>query len=93
MVDEGRGGGRPAVEEVVCTAAGVADLLLTQAKKAVQGVSHLRRRSDLLELVQTGRDDLKARGELALHRYVTGPSPAHLEVLARRVKDAAGDDA
>jgi len=93
MVDERRGPGRAAIGEVLCTAAGVADLLLSQAKKAVHGVGHLRRRSDLVELMQTGRGDLKARGTLALKRCVAGPGPAHLEVLARRVKLPASEDA
>jgi hypothetical protein len=93
MADEHRSTGRAAFDEVVCTAAGLADLLIGQAKQTVKVAGRLVRRSDLSELMQTGRADLKARGKLLLHRCEAGPGPPHLEVLAKRVARAASTDA
>ena len=85
--------GRAAIDEVVCMAAGVADVLLGELRKGVRRAGHLTKRSDLAELAQAGRDDLEARGSLLLSRLGAGPGPAHMEVLARRVEPPAGDHA
>ncbi|HEX2316558.1 MAG TPA: hypothetical protein VHJ17_22635 [Thermomonospora sp.] len=63
------------------TAAGVADVLLGGAEGAARRARSLLRRSDLADLARDGHDDLRARGELAVRRYLPEP---HLEVLARR---------
>jgi hypothetical protein len=79
-----------AVDEVVYTAAGVVDVLLSGAKKGVLRAGRLRKRSDLAHLARAGRDDLKARGSLLMSRFAAGPGPAHLDVLARRVDPPVG---
>ncbi len=82
-----------AIDEVVRTAAGVADVLLSEVRKGVRRAGHLTKRSDLADLAQAGRDDLKGRGSLLLSRLAGGPGPAHLEVLARRVEPPVGGHA
>ncbi|SEG88455.1 hypothetical protein SAMN04489712_1226 [Thermomonospora echinospora] len=61
-------------DEVIYLAAGVADLVMGGMRGAV------RRLPGLGEV----RQELRARGELALRRTAQTP-PAHMEVLARRV--------
>ncbi|WP_311044718.1 hypothetical protein [Streptomyces sp. ID38640] len=46
-------------------------------------------RADVGELADEGRQELKARGRLALDRFAAG-SPAHLEVLAQHVAARRG---
>ena len=85
--------GRAAAGEVVCMAAGVADVLLSEMRKGVRRAGYLTKRSDLADLAQATRDDLKARGSLLLSRLSGGPEPAHLEVLARRIDPPVGGHA
>jgi hypothetical protein len=67
-------------EEALYLAAGVADLLAD----GLRGVA--RRLPGLAEV----RQELRARGELALRRHGTEPL-AHMEVLARRVAERTQD--
>jgi len=73
-----------AVDEVLLTAAGVADLAYSQVKRLLRPVRDVVNRSDLRELTREGHGDLKARGSIALDRRVPATPPAHLETLARR---------
>ncbi|MCF6521491.1 hypothetical protein HOY81_00010 [Streptomyces sp. JJ36] len=65
-------------------AAGVADLAVAGLGRAVGGLRDLLSRADLGELAGAGRQEVRARGRLAVDRLASGP-PARLEVLARRV--------
>lgn len=83
-----------AVDEVVLTVVGVADLAFSQAKALLRPVGDVIGRSDLRELTREGHGDLKARGRLALDRRLPATQPAHLEALARRaaaVRSTSGD--
>ncbi|MEU8117665.1 hypothetical protein AB0C21_03035 [Spirillospora sp. NPDC049024] len=77
--DAGRAGSR---DEVLCLAAGVADVVLTGMRdltKWLPGLGEVRQ-------------ELRARGELALRRGGAAPQ-AHMEILARRVAARTGDAA
>ncbi|MFD5103031.1 polyprenyl synthetase [Streptomyces albidochromogenes] len=92
--DTGPEWGRPRHSDAVLLAAGMADLAAGAVGGVVSGLRGLLRRSDVGELAGEGQQEIKARGRLALDRYVSGP-PAHLEVLARHVtarRRCAGDD-
>lgn len=80
--DVGRRGG----EQAVLLAAGLAGLALDTVGSALGTARGLLRRSDTTELAARAADELTARGRLVLDRYVTA-RPAHLEVLARHVRD------
>jgi hypothetical protein len=73
-----------AVDEVVLTLAGLADLALSQVARMLRPVGDVVKRSDLNELTRDGHGDLKSRGELALDRRLPAAPGAHLETLARR---------
>ncbi|MEV6617014.1 polyprenyl synthetase [Streptomyces sp. NPDC051051] len=75
-----RGPGRE--EQALLLAAGLADLAAHAVGSAFGTLRGLLRRSDAADLAQTARQELQARGRLALDRYARVP-PAHLEVLAR----------
>jgi len=77
-----------AVDEVVLTVVGVADLAFSQVKALLRPLGDVISRSDLRELTREGHGDVKARGRLALDRRLPATQPAHLEALARRA--AAG---
>jgi hypothetical protein len=72
----GRDDGAKPHDEVLFLAAGLADMVTG----GLRGVA--RRLPGLAEL----REELRARGELALARSGPGPE-AHLELLARRVSE------
>ncbi|WEH42341.1 polyprenyl synthetase [Streptomyces sp. AM 2-1-1] len=74
-------------------AAGLADLALTTCTSAWTAARGLLARSDLEDLAAQGKEDLRARGRLALDRV--GGDPAHLEILARhaRTRGAGGPGA
>ncbi|MFE4495146.1 polyprenyl synthetase [Streptomyces niveus] len=95
--DAGRdedGGGRP-----VLLLAGLADLALSTCGSALKAAHGLLGRSDLGALAAWGRQDLQARGRLALDRLGTdrrgedlfgaGGGVAHMEVLARHAQRRA----
>ncbi|MFF3307484.1 polyprenyl synthetase [Streptomyces sp. NPDC004082] len=93
MTDEtgrARGAGH---SDVLLLGAGVADLAIGAMSTVVGGLRGLLGRSDVVELAGEGREDLKARGQLALDRYAARP-PAHMEVLARHAaaRRAGGAD-
>ncbi|MDX6704504.1 MAG: hypothetical protein QOK16_1770 [Solirubrobacteraceae bacterium] len=77
-----------AVDEIVLTMAGLADLAASltarQLRRAVRPVQEIVKRSDLRELTREGHSDLKARGALALKRRLPEADVPHLEALARR---------
>jgi hypothetical protein len=77
-----------AVDEVVLTVAGLADLAASlaarQLRRALGPVQEIVKRSDLHELTREGHSDLKARGALALERRLPAADVPHLEALARR---------
>ncbi|MET9801951.1 polyprenyl synthetase [Streptomyces sp. NPDC006368] len=75
--------------DAVLLAAGVADLAVTGLTTALGGLRGLLRRADVAELAGEGRQELKARGRLALDRCAPVP-PAHMELLARRVAARRG---
>ncbi|MFF2941981.1 hypothetical protein ACFVSQ_19265 [Streptomyces niveus] len=85
--EDGDGGGRP-----VLLLAGLADLALSTCGSALKAAHGLLGRSDLGALAAQGRQDLQARGRLALDRLGTdrrgdellgaGGGLAHMEVLA-----------
>ncbi|WP_079127841.1 hypothetical protein [Streptomyces niveus] len=85
------GGGRP-----VLLLAGLADLALSTCGSALKAAHGLLGRSDLAALAARGRQDLQARGRLALDRLGTGRrgedlfgaggGVAHMEVLARHAQ-------
>jgi hypothetical protein len=79
-----------AVDDVVLTLAGLADLALSQVTGLLAPIV---KRADLHELTREGHADLRARGELALDRTLPAMAPAHLEILARRAKKRAPGDA
>ncbi|MET9556594.1 polyprenyl synthetase [Streptomyces sp. NPDC006645] len=92
---DGDGGGRP-----VLLLAGLADLALSTCGSALKAAHGLLDRSDLGDLVAQGRQDLQARGRLALDRLGTdlsgagflgtaGGGEAHMEVLARHAQRRA----
>ncbi|GAA4615220.1 hypothetical protein GCM10023195_66930 [Actinoallomurus liliacearum] len=75
-----RNGGGP-YDEILYLTAGLADLVTGGLRGAA------RRLPGLAEV----REELRARGELAVRR--TGPEPeSHMEVLARRVAERGADD-
>lgn len=78
-----RGRGRD--DQAVLVVAGLADLAVSTLGSAVGAVRGLLRRSDTADLVREAEQDLQARGRLALERCTNVP-PAHLEVLAQRVR-------
>jgi hypothetical protein len=75
---ESRGRG----EDVVYVMAGLADLGLSRVEGALRGLRSVLKRPDLRELTRDGHADLRARGELAMKRYMPAPE-ARLERLAR----------
>ncbi|OQD51986.1 polyprenyl synthetase [Streptomyces phaeoluteigriseus] len=81
-------------EQALLLAAGLADLAVRTVGSAFGTLRGLLRRSDTADLAQSARQELQARGRLALDRYANVP-PAHLEVLARhklaREKPDSGD--
>lgn len=80
---DGDGGGGP-----VLLLAGLADLALSTCGSALKAAGGLLGRSDIGALAAEGRQDLRARGRLALDRLGTdgsgAGSEAHMEVLARQ---------
>lgn len=92
--DSGGIGGRP-----VLLLAGLADLALSTGGSALRAAHGLLGRSDLGALAEQGRQDLQARGRLALDRLGTdrlgddlfgaGGGVAHMEVLARHARRRA----
>ncbi|MFD4699334.1 polyprenyl synthetase [Streptomyces niveus] len=88
------GGGRP-----VLLLAGLADLALSTCGSALKAAHGLLGRSDLGALAAQGRQDLQARGRLALDRLGTdrrgddllgaGGGVAHMEMLARHAQRRA----
>lgn len=86
----GKGGGRE--NEALLLAAGPADAALGGVESLVRRARGLTSRSDLAEPAQDGRDEMRARGKLALQRFGPGPEP-HMELLARRALAArSGSD-
>jgi len=81
------------IDEVVLTAAGVADLALGALRRAVPPLGSLVQRSDLRELTRDGHADLKTRGGLALDRCLPRSEPPVLEGLARRAAAAQASSA
>ncbi|MEV8407439.1 polyprenyl synthetase [Streptomyces niveus] len=91
---DGDGGARP-----VLLLAGLADLALSTCGSALKAAQGLLGRSDLGALAAQGRQDLQARGLLALDRLGTdrrgdellgaGGGLAHMEVLARHAQRRA----
>ncbi|WP_323137932.1 polyprenyl synthetase [Streptomyces sp. NBC_01433] len=80
-------------ERAVLVVAGLADVAASTLGSVISAARGLLLRSDAAELVGDAKDDLVARGRLALDRHL-GVPPAHLEVLARHVTDrqaARGD--
>ncbi|WP_040702084.1 hypothetical protein [Nocardiopsis ganjiahuensis] len=77
------------MSEPVLIAAGVADLAFSGIGAALRQARTLMVRSDLVELSQDGREELRQRGRLALQRYVPAPE-SHLELLARRAVSRPG---
>lgn len=75
-------GGGPAYDAVQLLA-GAVDVGLEQAEGLLRRLRGLLGRSDLLDLVADGHEDLRARGEIALQR-IAPTSESHLEALARR---------
>ncbi|MEU4347786.1 hypothetical protein [Streptomyces sp. NPDC023838] len=73
-------------EEAIQLLAGLVDLGLEQAESAIHRVRGVLGRSDLEELADDGREELRVRGELALKRMAT-PSEPHMEAVARRVAE------
>lgn len=67
--------------------AGLADLALSTCGSVLKAAGGLLGRSDIGALAAEGRDDLRARGRLALDRLSTSGTgaggEAHMEVLAR----------
>lgn len=81
--DQGKSPG----DDLVYAAAGLVDVAVSLTQGAIERLGTVLRRSDLPELSREGREDLRARGELALRRYA-GTAESHLEALARQT--AAG---
>ncbi len=73
-------------------AAGLADLALDGAGAALRGLRGVLARADLVDLAEDGRQELAARGRLALRRCPSLPE-SHMEELARRAgtRPVAGD--
>ncbi|MFH8927022.1 polyprenyl synthetase [Streptomyces pristinaespiralis] len=88
MQGTGHGRGQEA-NDVVLLAAGVADLAVSTVSGALSGLRGLLRRADMADLADEGRQDIKARGRLALDRYAP-TSPPHMELLARHVTTVRG---
>lgn len=89
MADNGDGARSDHVGEPVLIAAAVADLAFTGVGAALGRARAFLGRSDLLELAQDGREELRERGRLALRRYAPA-SESHLELLARRAASRPG---
>ncbi|MGW7289329.1 polyprenyl synthetase [Streptomyces sp. NPDC054847] len=75
--------------DMVLLAAGVADLAVSTVSGALDGLRGLLRRADVAELADEGRQDIKARGRLALDRC-TSTSPPYMELLARHATAVRG---
>ncbi|MFF8610456.1 hypothetical protein ACF06X_31595 [Streptomyces sp. NPDC015346] len=74
--------------DAVLLAAGAADWALDGLAGAARGLRGLLGRADRGALAEDGRQELRARGRLALDRLSLdrlAPAPAYLEVLARHV--------
>ncbi|CAL9658292.1 polyprenyl synthetase [Streptomyces sp. enrichment culture] len=72
-------------DQAVLLVAGLADLAVTTVGSAVGALQGLVRRSDGAEIVAGVRQDLMARGRIALDRCAAAPA-AHLETLARHAR-------
>jgi hypothetical protein len=86
----GGGAGGSREHDAVLVVAGLADLAFSGIGAVLRRGQELLGRSDLADLAQDGRDDVKARGRLALQRYVTLPE-SHMELIAQRVAARRGE--
>ncbi|MEE1929894.1 polyprenyl synthetase [Streptomyces sp. TRM 70351] len=86
-----RGSG-PRKDDAVLLVAGVADLAVSGLSAALGGLRGLLGRADLADLAGEGRQDVRARGRLALDR-LNAFAPAHLEVLAQHAAARRDDRA
>ncbi|MET9734402.1 polyprenyl synthetase [Streptomyces sp. NPDC006458] len=77
-------------EQAVLVVAGLAELAVSTVGTALGTVRGLLLRPDRSELAAEARQDLAARGRLALDRYAA--APPHLEVLARHALTRRGGD-
>ncbi|QKW10520.1 hypothetical protein HUT18_32980 [Streptomyces sp. NA04227] len=75
---------RGQAEEAVQIVAGLVDLGLEQAEGLIRRMRGVLGRSDLDVITADGREDLRARGELALKRHAP-TAESHMETLARQV--------
>ncbi|MDT0330601.1 hypothetical protein [Nocardiopsis lambiniae] len=89
MAHTGDGAKTDHVGESVLLAAGLADMAFSGAGAALRRARALLIRSDLVELADDGREELRRRGRLALRRYAPA-SESHLEQLARRAASRPG---
>lgn len=89
MAHTGDDVGADHVGEPVLIAAGVADLAFSGIGSALRRARALLVRSDLVELSQDGREELRQRGRLAVQRYAP-VAESHLELLARRAVSRPG---
>ncbi|WP_232542829.1 hypothetical protein [Streptomyces sp. QHH-9511] len=82
--------------DAVLLAAGAADWALDGLVGAARGLRGLLGRADRDALAADGRQELRARGRLALDRLtldrLAPSSPAYLEVLARQVAARRADE-
>jgi hypothetical protein len=78
--------------DAVLLAAGIADVVVSGLSTALGGLRGLLGRADAPDLADEARQEIQARGRLALDRCAVS-SPAHLEVLARHVAARRGDRA
>lgn len=76
--------------DAVSLLAGAVDLGLEQAEGVLRRIRGVLGRSDLKDFVADGHRDLKARGELALGRYVPSVE-SHMEALARQAISSRPD--
>ncbi|MGW7018717.1 hypothetical protein ACWGGS_05125 [Streptomyces decoyicus] len=79
----------PRGNDAALLAAGIADMAVSGLTTVLRGVRGLLGRADMGELADEGRQELTARGRLALDRFAAG-SPAHLEVLAQHATARRG---
>ncbi|AQS65912.1 hypothetical protein [Streptomyces pactum] len=86
-----RGPGPGPDDQTLLLVAGLADLAVSTIGSAVDGLRGLLGRSDTADLVREAEQDLRARGRLAVDRCTNVP-PAHLEVLARHVRERRAAD-
>lgn len=89
MTQAGDGSGASRESDAVLLAAGVADLVCDGIGAVLRGVRGALKRSDLAELAQDGREEMRARGRLALQRNALVSEP-HMELLARQVAARLG---